>query len=47
MNPDPTVMQTLLRQSHVARQRAEEARNREIDLLNADPFDMVGGGGGL
>ena len=42
MNPDPGPMQTLLRQNHLARQRAEEARNREIDLLNADPFDMVG-----
>ena len=47
MNPDPGPMQTLLRQNHLARQRAEEARNREIDLLNADPFDMAGSGGGL
>ena len=33
-------MQALLRQAHEARDRAEAARKAEIDLLNADPFDM-------
>ena len=40
MNPDPEPMQGLLRQAHAARMRAEEAARREIDLLNADPFDL-------
>jgi hypothetical protein len=39
LNPDQSAMQTLLRMSHQARQQAEAARNAEIDLLNADPFD--------
>ena len=40
LSPDTTQMQALLRQAHEARDRAEAARKAEIDLLNADPFDM-------
>lgn len=40
LNPDTTEMQRLLRLSHQQRQQAEAARNAEIDLLNADPFDL-------
>jgi DNA damage-inducible protein 1 len=39
LNPDTSVMQRLLRESHSAREHAEARRNAEIDLLNADPFD--------
>jgi DNA damage-inducible protein 1 len=40
LNDDPTQMQQLLRQAHQARERQEAARKAEIDLLNADPFDV-------
>ena len=39
LSPDTTQMQAP-RQAHEARDRAEAARKAEIDLLNADPFDM-------
>jgi DNA damage-inducible protein 1 len=40
LNPDPAPMQALLRDAHRARAEAEARRNAEIDLLNADPFDL-------
>ena len=40
LNDDPTQMQELLRQAHQARESQEAARKAEIDLLNADPFDV-------
>jgi DNA damage-inducible protein 1 len=40
LNPDFAPMQALLRDAHRARAEAEARRNAEIDLLNADPFDL-------
>ena len=40
LNDDPSAMQQMLRDAATARKRAEDARQAEIDLLNADPFDL-------